>query len=230
MSLSPPRQERAFERAYERHAADVYRYALAVLNDPGDAEEVTRATFRNAYQAFRRADGAGPELNALLAIAHEVCRVRGGYERLAEADFVGAEGLTTAVDVRRALGRLPFDQRAVLVMREVEGRKCREIAEILAVTVSAVETLIFRSRRSLREELEGSLTCNEAELAVSLALDARLTRRERRLLRAHLSACEECDEFARWQHAQQQALRSLAAVPVPPQLQTASFSAPGRLF
>jgi DNA-directed RNA polymerase specialized sigma24 family protein len=226
MTLSPLRQERAFKRAYERHIGDVYRYALAVLNDPGGADEVTRATFRNAY----RGDGARLDLNALLAIAHEVCRFRGGYERLAEADFVGAEELTTAADVRRAFGRLPFDQRAVLVMREVERRKCREIAEILALTVSAVESLVFRSRRALRQELEGSLTCHDAELSVSRALDGRLTCEERRLLRAHLSACEECDEFARRQRAQQQALRSLAAVPVPPELQTASFAAPGRLF
>jgi DNA-directed RNA polymerase specialized sigma24 family protein len=225
MSLSPLRQERAFERVYERHVGDVYRYALAVLNDPSDAEDVTRTTFRNAYRR-----GARPELNALLAIAYEACRIRGGYERLAEADFVGADELTTPADVRRALRRLPFDQHAVLVMREVEGRRCKEIAEILALTVSAVETLIFRSRRALREELEGSLTCREAELSVSRALDERLTSEERRLLRAHLSACEECEEFARRQRAQQQALRSLAAVPVPPQLQTASFSVPGRLF
>jgi DNA-directed RNA polymerase specialized sigma24 family protein len=227
MKRSPPRQERAFERAYERHVGEVYRYAFAMLSDRSDAEEVTRSTFRNA---FSRSDGAGPELNALLAIAHEVCRVRGGYERLAEADFVGTDYLTTAAEVRRALDRLPFDQRAVLVMREVEGRKCSEIAKILAVTISAVETLVFRSRRALREELEGALSCHEAELAVSRALDARLTRSERRLLRAHLKACEKCDEFARWQHAQQRAIRSLVAVPVPPQLQTASFSAPGRLF
>lgn len=230
MSLSPLRQERDFKRAYERHVGDVYRYALAVLSDHSGAEEVTYTTFRNAYRAFRRAGGEGPELNALLAIAHEVCRVRSGYERLAEADFAGAEEPTTAADIRRALGRLPFDQHAVLVMREVERRKCREIAEILALTVSAVETLVFRSRRALREALEGSLTCHEAELSVSRGLDGRLSAKERRLLRAHLSACEECDELARCQRAQQQALRWLAAIPVPPQLQTASFSAPRRLF
>ena len=223
MILSPLRQERTFARVYERHVGDVYRYALAVLNDSSDAVDVTRATFQNAYRG-----GTRLELNALLAIAHEVCRVRGGYEL--EADLVGMDELTTAADVRRALGRLPVDQRAVLVMREVEGRKCSEIAEILAVTVSAVETLVFRSRRALREELEGFLTCNEAERAVSRALDGRLTRSERRLLRAHLSACQECDEFARSQRAQQRALRSLAAVPIPPQLQSASFSTRGRLF
>ena len=220
-------QERAFERAYGRHVGDVYRYALAVLSDPADAEEVTRATFRNAF----RTGTGGQELNGLLAIAHEVCRVRGGHDRQEEADFVGGDERLTAAEVRRALGRLPFDERTVLVMREVEGWRCREIAEILAVPIAAVETLIFRSRRSLREELEGSLTCNEAEFAVSRALDERLSRRERRLLRAHLSLCEDCEDFARRQRAQRRALRSLAAIPLPESLQqTASFSAPRRLL
>src|SRR5262249_55454079 len=52
--------------------------------------------------------------------------------------------------VLRALGRLPFNQRAALVMRELEGRSYAEIADTLGVSVAAVETLIFRARRSLR--------------------------------------------------------------------------------
>ena len=52
--------------------------------------------------------------------------------------------------VLRALGRLPFNQRAALVMRELEGRSYSEIADTLGVSVPAVETLIFRARRSLR--------------------------------------------------------------------------------
>lgn len=225
MSISPLRQERVFKRAYRRHVGDVYRYALAMLSEPADAEEVTRATFRDAFRADTR-----PDLNALLAIAHEVCRVHGGYERLAEADFAGGEEHPTARSVRRALDRLPFDLRVVLVLREVERRSCSEIAKILAVTVSAVETLVFKSRRALREELEGSLTCDQAELAVSRALDERLTRSERRLLRAHLGSCDECDEFARFQQVQRVALRALAKLPLPPQLETASFPADRRLL
>jgi hypothetical protein len=52
--------------------------------------------------------------------------------------------------VLRALGRLPFNQRAALVMRELEGRSYAEIADTIGVSVSAVETLIFRGRKSLR--------------------------------------------------------------------------------
>jgi hypothetical protein len=103
-------------------------------------------------------------------------------------------------------------------MRELEGRSYTEIAEILEVSTSAVETLIFRARRALREQLEGSITCGEAEFAISRQLDGRLPRQERGQLRAHLRECSECAGFARRQRAQRGALKTLALVPVPSSL------------
>jgi hypothetical protein len=103
-------------------------------------------------------------------------------------------------------------------MRELEGRSYAEIAEILELSPSAVETLIFRARRALREQLETSLTCGEAELAISRQLDGRLNRKEKGALRAHLRQCSECASFARRQRAQRTALRSLGAVPLPASL------------
>src|SRR5207249_8956109 len=85
----------------------------------------------------------------------------------------------TATEIRRALGFLAFNQRAALVMRELEGRSYAEIAQILDVSVGAVETLIFRARRALREQLEGGLTCSEAELAISKQTDGELSRAEK---------------------------------------------------
>jgi hypothetical protein len=106
-------------------------------------------------------------------------------------------------------------------MRELEGRSYGEIAEILDLSTSAVETLIFRARRALREQLEGSLTCGDAEFAISRQLDGRLPRHEKSQLRAHLRECAECARFARSQRAQRTALKSLGLIPVPTSL--ASF-------
>jgi hypothetical protein len=103
-------------------------------------------------------------------------------------------------------------------MRELEGRSYQEIAEILGVSVSAVETLIFRARRALREQLEEGITCHEAELAISRQLDGRLARKDKGALRAHLRECDECARFARSQRAQRGALKSLGAIPLPQSL------------
>ena len=220
-----PRSDRAFERIYKRHVGDVYRYALAVMRNPADAEDVTQTTFLNAYRSYVE-KGNRPEKpqNWLIAIAHNVCRqrFRQSARRPSEvafeddiADTIVDDDLPTADDIRRALSHLAFNQRAALVMRELEGRSYAEIAEILDVSTSAVETLIFRARRALREQLEGSLTCGEAEFAISRQLDGRLPRSERGQLRAHLRECSECAAFARRQRAQRGALKSLALVPIP---------------
>jgi transcriptional regulator with XRE-family HTH domain len=53
-------------------------------------------------------------------------------------------------ELLRALRRLPFNQRTALTMREFEGRSYPEIAEMLGVSVPAVEALLARARRTLR--------------------------------------------------------------------------------
>jgi DNA-directed RNA polymerase specialized sigma24 family protein len=123
-----------------------------------DAEEVTQTTFLNAYRGFRQGDRALSRLNSLLAIAHAICRLRGGYRRIDEIDLEA-------------------------------------------------------------EEDEQTTACHEAELAISRELDDRLARKEKRLMRAHLRSCDECEAFARCQQAQRAALRALAAVPLPDTLQ-----------
>ena len=53
-------------------------------------------------------------------------------------------------DVLTALAALSFNQRAAIVMRELEGRSYQEISGVLGVSVSAVEALLFRARRNLQ--------------------------------------------------------------------------------
>jgi RNA polymerase sigma factor (sigma-70 family) len=222
-----PRMDRSFERLYHRHVADVYHYALAVLRNPSDAEDVTQTTFLNAYRAYQRGERPSAAKNWLIAIAHNVCRqrFRQSSRRPQEVAFdddvanaVADDDAPSAEDIRRALGHLAFNQRAALVMRELEGRTYAEIGEILDLSVSAVETLIFRARRALREQLEGSLSCGDAELAISRQVDGRLPRGERGPLRAHLRQCPECATFARSQRAQRAAFKTLGAAPLPASL------------
>src|SRR3954465_9322438 len=122
--------DRTFERLYRKHAGDVYRYALVVLRNEADAEDVTQTTFLNAYKAFEKGERPRAAQNWLIAIAHNVCRQRFRQsqrrpnevvfeEELAEAPVAENEAVS-AEDLRRALGHLAFNQRAALVMRELE--------------------------------------------------------------------------------------------------------------
>src|ERR1700722_6107908 len=65
---------RAFESMYRRHAGDIYRYALAMLDRQADAEDATQTTFMNAYRALERGERPREEGSWLRAIALNVCR------------------------------------------------------------------------------------------------------------------------------------------------------------
>jgi len=160
----------AFEGFYREYVAEVYQYALAVLGNSADAEDVTQQTFLNAYRAFQRGERPKKAHNWLIKIAHNICRMRWrqSSRRPQEVPLERASEPAALDDPRPsldevlgALAKLPFNQRAAIVMREVEDRSYAEIAEVLAVTVPAVEALLFRARgnlRARRKSLAGTLS------------------------------------------------------------------------
>jgi hypothetical protein len=106
-------------------------------------------------------------VDALYKIAENVCRTRrrsrfrrGRYETA--GDLLGLLEPAAAEPVRdermdalpEILAGMPASQRRALLLREVQGLSYREIAEQLQTSVSAVETLLFRARRSFVRELE----------------------------------------------------------------------------
>src|SRR5712691_10541943 len=153
-------RDQAFETLYRRYAKDVYHYALALLRNPADAEDITQTTFMNAYCAYKRGEEPIKPQHWLIKIAHNAART--SYARASrrvkevpledhlEQLSVPEEDRPDVEAVLEALGRLPLNQRAALVLRELEGRTYAEIADTLSVSVPAVETLIFRARRALR--------------------------------------------------------------------------------
>jgi RNA polymerase sigma factor (sigma-70 family) len=213
-----------FDGLYRRHVASVYRYAFAVVGNHADAEDITQQTFLNAYRAMAQGTKPRKAENWLLTIAHNEVRrhFRDNQKKGLEVEF--DEQLAPAApersdpgvgDVLRALRHIPPAQRSALVMREFEGRSYAEIARIMGLSERALETLIFRARRSLAEQLEGVLTCTEAEEAFMRRLDGRLPRREARRLRRHVKDCLRCARFGRVQKQQRSLLKGLSVMPVP---------------
>jgi RNA polymerase sigma-70 factor (ECF subfamily) len=62
----------------------------------------------------------------------------------------------TAGRVWRALDALPFDQRAVIVLREIDGLSYEEIATSLGVAVGTVKSRLARARGMLRDALSST--------------------------------------------------------------------------
>ena len=106
--LFAPKQtsDRGFERLYRAHVQDVYRYALMVLRNPTDAEDVTQTTFLKAYRAFQKGDRPRHARQWLITIAHNTCRSRlrdakrRPQEVALEPDLAGSAPRSDDVDVR----------------------------------------------------------------------------------------------------------------------------------
>lgn len=218
---------RTLDDLYRRHVAEVFRYAYAMLGNRSDAEDVAQTTFMNALRALERGERPRKPRSWLFAIAHNLVRqrFRQAQARPTEVELdrelagVEPDDQDLTVDeMLKALARIPPTQREALVLREFEGRPYSEIADILGITKSALETLLFRARRSLADELASVVTCEQAELAISRQLDARLSRKDRRRLEQHLRECDACARFGRLQRRGRRAFQGLALVPVPASL------------
>jgi RNA polymerase sigma-70 factor (ECF subfamily) len=168
VSASPEhggRADASFERLYRRHRRDVYGAVLRDLRDPEEAEDVTQTAFLNAYRAMRRGERPEKPRAWLVTIARNVCRRR--YRTLAArpqevsldpeitAAVLDVDG-PTSEEIVDAIRRLPENQRKAILLREIQGRSYAEIAEALDLSLAAVETLIFRARGRLSQELEAA--------------------------------------------------------------------------
>ena len=156
---------------YERHASRIHSYCLHQLGSREEAEDAVQTTFMNAFRALRK--GITPEAESawLFKIAENVClsRRRSSWRRgriESPSDFQVIEEIVPGpsrqrdelIGIEDALAGMPEQQRRAILLREWQGLSYREIAEELEVTQAAVETLIFRARRSLAAGLEQPAT------------------------------------------------------------------------
>ncbi len=168
---------------YERYYDRVYGYCLYKLGSREEAEDATQTTFLLVLRALERGVVPRLEANWLFTIAQNACRCRArtrgrgrDHEVLSDPQVLQevAPGRNAARDelvgLEDALDDMPDLQRRALILREWRGCSYREIAEQLGLTGSAVETLIFRARRSLAERLEHQ-TVPSKRRAGAFALD-----------------------------------------------------------
>jgi RNA polymerase sigma factor (sigma-70 family) len=152
---------------YERYASRLYGFCLHRLGSREEAEDAVQTTFLNAFRGLSRGVVPASESAWLFKIAENVClsRHRATFRRRrveAPGDLATVEDTVAAparaddelIPLEDALAEMPDAQRRALLLREWQGLSYREIAAELEVSQSAVETLIFRARRSLARRLE----------------------------------------------------------------------------
>jgi RNA polymerase sigma factor (sigma-70 family) len=155
-------------RLYGAYGQRVLTFCLSRLGDREDAQDAAQTTFVYVLRALERGVVPRHELAWLLKIAENVChssrRSRG--RRMAVTSSADVTALEAAVEslspetseqireLRAALALLPESQRRAVLLREWQGLSYAEIADELALSVPAVEALLFRARRGLAAQLQ----------------------------------------------------------------------------
>src|SRR5436309_8881425 len=154
---------------YEAYSGRILGYCLRRLPSHEEAEDAVQHTFMNAFRGLRQGVVPRSEAAWLFKIAENVCRERrrsawrrNQLELVQDPD--GMAGLAAApqrthdelAGLADALAELPPNQQRAILLREWQGLSYKEIAEQLGLTEGAVETLLFRARRSLARKLDRS--------------------------------------------------------------------------
>jgi RNA polymerase sigma-70 factor, ECF subfamily len=162
----------AFNILVHRWDRRIYGLTLRMLGRDDEARDATQETFISAYRNLAKFRGEAMFSSWIYRIALNICntRLRGrpknvlsideqqqasGFELQADTDDL-AEGIQKeqiARHVRRALQGLPAEMRQVIVMKEYEGLKFQEIANILGIPVSTVKTRMYTGLAEMRKRL-----------------------------------------------------------------------------
>jgi len=154
----------AYDRLVTAYQDRVYQAAYRITGHREDAWDAAQEAFLRAFRGLRtfREDASFSTWMTRIAVnaALDVVRRRPPHAPVA-ADVVPAGSDPTDEVLRRdqqrrvqqAIAALPADQRAVVVLRDVQGLSYEEIARVLRVPVGTVRSRLSRGRESLRVAL-----------------------------------------------------------------------------
>jgi RNA polymerase sigma-70 factor (ECF subfamily) len=159
----------AFEALVRRHLDPIHGYLYRLTGSPTDAEDLAQETFIRVWQRAGSYQPGRAKLTTWLhTIAHR--RAMDGFRKRRElpisenlelpdpqadpgADYETGEN---RLRLAEALSALPERQRASILLCQVQGFSNAQAAEILGLQVRALESLLARARRALREKLSQS--------------------------------------------------------------------------
>jgi RNA polymerase sigma-70 factor (ECF subfamily) len=203
---------------YQRYYPRIYSFVSHLTYGRSNAEDLTQEVFARALKALGRFNGQYQFEHWLLRIAKNLCidearrNVRqpeltdpGELPELAgipAPDYVweSVSRDLVATVVHRALEALPSRQRAILVMREMEGMSYADIAQVVGTNPRGVEATLRRARVRFRMEIDRAESAEEAKAACRRVLtlvadNPRASHSDEAV--SHLAHCADCRRQAR---------------------------------
>ena len=157
----------AFTALYKLTAQSIYAYALSILKNPEDAEDVLQDTFLKIRSAAHLYKPQGKLLAWILTISKNLCMMklrRRKYLSPSPFEEISVKSVMNNIDdiedqlvLTTALNILNDDECQIIILHAVTGWKHREIADLLHLPVSTVLSKYHRGLKKLKTELEGKI-------------------------------------------------------------------------
>jgi len=164
----------AFGELVSRYQGRLYNAAIRLADNPEDAADVVQDAFLNAYQSLHTFKGDAEFFTWLYRIAFntaislkrkkraavslDAVRPEGGIDPDDPSEYIkpGAalERTEDEQQLQDAVRRLSHEHREVLVLKDIEGLRYEDIAEILGVPIGTIRSRLHRARLELRELLQ----------------------------------------------------------------------------
>lgn len=156
------RQLPSFEAFFRQHERDIFGYLWRITGDEQVAYDLSQETFVRAWQHFDRIATYERPGGWLFRVATNLALT---HQKRAAAPVGAAQPFSTGNEpsisdpawrlaeseaIRATLLALPPQQRAALVLREVCGFSCAEVAETLGITLAAAKMTLSRGRDAFR--------------------------------------------------------------------------------
>jgi RNA polymerase sigma-70 factor (ECF subfamily) len=171
------------EATFEGFDREIFRYALSLMHDPAEADDIAQETFLRAYRRLDPLPDSGSLMAWLYRIATRICldRIRKQARHTPEEPEAGlderevadrdlpslqhiAEQNNMSACAQRYLDGLPASYRAVILLRDLDGLTGPEIAETLNVSLATVKIRLQRAHRKLQALLETGCTFKNTTL------------------------------------------------------------------
>jgi len=152
---------KALEEFYYRTSTSVYGFALSVLKNAQDAEDVMHDLYILAWSAAGKYRADGKPMAWILTITRNLClqKLR-EYRKVSDIPQEGWEAYISGNEnmspddkliLSECLGSLSDEERQVVVLHAVSGFKHREIAKLLEMPLSTVLSKYNRAMKKLRK-------------------------------------------------------------------------------